>query len=70
MTDDEVAAFANKYGYRIASPDLSPLGVSLLILLACGPAFRGHRLWMIVPFLLNAGGLAFLFCLAYYFHIF
>jgi hypothetical protein len=46
------------------------LGLSLVILLACGLAIRRHRLWMIIPLLLNGAGVAFLFYFAYFFHIF
>jgi hypothetical protein len=67
------AAYVHQYGTGALGElrgDGVALSVSLLILLACGLAIRVHRLWTIVPLLLNAAGVAFLFYLAYFFRIF
>ena len=45
------------------------VGLSILALLGCALAYRGRRLWAIVPFLFNSFGLVVVFYLAYFFHI-
>jgi len=49
--------------------DGAMVGLSILALVGCGLAYRGRRLWAIVPFLFNGAGLVVLFHLAYFFHI-
>jgi hypothetical protein len=46
------------------------IGLSLIVLITCGLALRGRRLWLIVPFLLNGVGVVAFFYFAYYFHVF
>jgi hypothetical protein len=67
------ASYVRQYGTGALAElpwDGIVLGLSLVILLACGLAIRHHRFWVIVPFLLNGIGLAFLFYLAYFFRVF
>jgi hypothetical protein len=67
------AAYVRQYGTGALGElrgDGLVLVVSLVILVACGLAIRHHRLWLIAPLLVNAVGVAFLFYLAYFFHVF
>jgi hypothetical protein len=66
------SAYVRQYGaaaLRQLPVDAVTIGLASIALLGCALAYRGHRLWVIVPFLLNAASLMVLFYLAYFFHI-
>jgi len=66
------AAYVRQYGSAALGQlpvDAGMIGFALLALLGCALGLRAHRLWLIVPFLLNGLGLVVLFYLAYFFHI-
>jgi hypothetical protein len=66
------ALYVREYGtaaLRELPGDGIVLVLSLVVLVACGLVVRGHRLWAVVPLVLDAAGLAFFFYLAYFFRI-
>jgi len=66
------AAYVRQYGAAALGQlpvDGGVIGLALLALVGCALALWVHRLWLIVPFLLNAFGLVVLFYLAYFFRI-
>jgi hypothetical protein len=65
-------AYVRQYGAAALGQlpvDGGMIGLALVALVGCALSIRGHRLWLIVPFLLNAFGLVVLFYLAYFFRI-
>lgn len=69
---NDPAGYVRQYGAAALHGlpvDGAMVGLSILALLGCALAYRGRRLWAIVPFLFNGAGLVVLFYLAYFFHI-
>jgi hypothetical protein len=67
------AEYTRQYGtaaLRELPTDAVILGIALFILVSCGLAVRGRRLWLIPPLLLNGVGVVVLFYFAYFFRIF
>jgi len=66
------SAYVRQYGpaaLRQLPVDGVTIALACIALLGCALAYRGRRLWAIVPFLVNGAFLVVLFYLAYFFHL-